>query len=195
MRKILVLLAHPKYEHSVVSQTLIRHIQDLENLTINDLYEAYPDFNIDVQREQELLFVQDVVVFQHPIYWYSAPPLLKQWQDLVLEYGWAYGPGGVYLRNKWLLNTVSSGGTAEAYSAKGRHGHTLREFLLPFEQTAKLCNMVYLPPFCVGGTHKIRPEELEAAAQQYRKLLLMLRDTPTLPEGFSALDEANHYFD
>ena len=193
MKKVLILLAHPKYEHSVVNQTLIDAVSGSENIEIRDLYELYPDFNIDVQIEQEVLFTAEIIIWHHPIYWYSAPPLLKQWIDLVLEFGWAYGPGGIYLKNKLLFNCVSSGGTETAYSKEGRHGHTLREFLLPFEQTAKLCNMRYLPPFHIGGTHKISNAEIQKGGDDFRRILDYLRVTEEIPEHLFHLDELNHF--
>ncbi|WP_373494519.1 NAD(P)H-dependent oxidoreductase [Aquiflexum sp.] len=193
MKKVLVLLAHPKYEHSIINQNLIKSITGLENIQVHDLYEIYPDFNINVQSEQELLFTSEIVVFHHPIYWYSAPPLLKQWIDLVLEFGWAYGPDGIYLKNKIVFNCVSSGGTDSAYSKQGKHGHTLREFLLPFEQTAKLCQMRYLPPFHIGGTHKKSSAELQKESQDYKNLLKYLRDTKDIPDHLYQLDELNHF--
>ncbi len=70
-------------------------------------------------------------MWHHPIYWYSCPPLLKQWIDLVLEVGWAYGKGGEQLRGKWILNAVSSGGSREVYQEEGRNRYTLRQFLAP----------------------------------------------------------------
>lgn len=176
MRKILVLFAHPKYEHSEVNQSLINSIQNLENVQIRDLYELYPDFNISVQKEQEALFEHEVIIWQHPFYWYSCPPLLKQWIDLVLEYGWAYGPGGVFLKNKYIFNAITSGGTEEVYSNEGRNRFSIEEFLRPFEQTAYLCNMRYLPHFQIGGTHKISKSELYTKAADYRNLILKLRD-------------------
>ena len=63
----------------------------MEGVRLHDLYEAYPDFLIDVEAEQALLLEHDVIVFQHPVYWYSSPAILKEWQDLVLEHGFAYG--------------------------------------------------------------------------------------------------------
>ncbi|MFN3760476.1 MAG: NAD(P)H-dependent oxidoreductase [Algoriphagus aquaeductus] len=176
MRKILVLFAHPKYEQSDVNHALLEPISHLENIEIRDLYELYPDFNIDIQKEQELLFQHEIIIWHHPIYWYSCPPLLKQWIDLVLEYGWAYGPGGVFLKNKYVMNVVTSGGSKDIYSPEGRNRYTIEEFLRPFEATAYLCLMRYLPPFHVGGTHRISPEELEGKAQVYRDLILTLRD-------------------
>ena len=85
MRRILVQLAHPVLERSRVNRRLLAAIRALDGVTINDLYEAYPTLAIDVEREQELLLTHDVIVFQHPFYWYSAPAIIKEWQDLVLE--------------------------------------------------------------------------------------------------------------
>ncbi len=183
MRKVLVLFAHPKFEHSEANRELLLAISDLENVEVRDLYELYPEFNISIQHEQESLFEADVIIWQHPFYWYSCPPLMKQWIDIVLEFGWAYGPGGIYLKNKHILNAVTSGGTAETYGPDGNNQFTLRDFLQPFEQTAKLCNMTYLPVFHIGGTHQISAEKLKTGAYKYRELLIQLRDAVRLDEA------------
>jgi len=182
MRNILVLMAHPKLEHSKVISGLMASINGLENVHITDLYECYPDFNIDVQHEQEMLFGADIIVWMHPLYWYSAPPLLQQWIDLVLEYNWAYGHKGIYLKGKYLFNAVSTGGSPEAYSAKGHHGYQLKEFLLPYKQTARLCNMNYLPPFQIAGTHNITSEKLNLQINDFKALIIHLRDSPNLSD-------------
>lgn len=176
MRRVLILFAHPKFEHSEVNQALIKSISNLENVEIRDLYELYPDFNISIQAEQEALFQAEVIIWHHPIYWYSSPPLLKQWIDLVLEFGWAYGPGGIYLKGKYILNTVTTGGSDQAYSSEGRNQYPIESYLLPFEQTAKLCLMNYLPPFHVAGTHKMVHQDLLTQAELYRDFVLKLRD-------------------
>ena len=108
--RVLILFAHPALEKSRVNRRLIAAVQDLENVTINDLYEQYPDFYIHVKREQELLLSHDVIVFQHPFYWYSCPALVKQWEDLVLQYGFAYGKEGTKLKGKWVLTAITTGG-------------------------------------------------------------------------------------
>lgn len=130
---------------------MVNEVQDMANVTIRDLYELYPDFNINVQTEQELLLLADLLVWMHPVYWYAAPPLLKQWIDLVLEFNWAYGPRGNYLRGKLVFSAISTGGTDAAYQADGKHGHKLIDFLLPFRQTANLCGMRYLLLSTLGG--------------------------------------------
>lgn len=180
MKNILVLMAHPKLEHSKVIANLLHAISGLDNVQITDLYERYPDFNIDVQHEQEALFGADIIIWMHPLYWYAAPPLLKQWMDLVLEYNWAYGHKGIYLKGKYLFNAISTGGSPDAYSEKGHHGYPLKEFLLPYKQTASLCNMIYLPPFHVAGTHNISVHNLQKEANDFKSLILHLRDKKDL---------------
>ena len=89
-------------------------MRTLENVTINDLYEEYPDFFVDVNREQQLLLSHDIIVFQHPFYWYSCPALVKQWEDLVLQHGFAYGAQGSKLIGKWVFTGINAGVPATA---------------------------------------------------------------------------------
>lgn len=172
--KILILFAHPRLENSLINSSLIKSIPESNSITLHDLYERYPDFNIDIEYEKKLLADHQVIIWQHPFYWYSAPALLKQWIDLVLEFGWAYGPGGNALEGKLVFNAITSGGQRTAYSKDGHNRFTVKELLAPFDQTARLCKMIYLPPFTVHGTHRITKEELDNSAILYRKLLLML---------------------
>ncbi len=177
MRRILVLFAHPVLERSRVNRRLVEAIRDLEGVTIRDLYEEYPTLSIDVKREQELLLAHDVVVFQHPFYWYSCPALLKEWQDLVLEHGWAYGKGGTHLRGKTTLNAVTTGGPEVAYAKGGYNRFTVRELLAPWDQTAYLCGMKYLAPFAVHAALKVTSDaDLAIARAAYRRLIEALRD-------------------
>lgn len=174
MAKVLVLFAHPALEKSRVHSSLLQHIGKLDGVHVHDLYEAYPDFDIDVQREQSLLLGHDIIVWQHPFYWYSSPALVKQWQDLVLEHNWAYGSEGKMLHSKWIFNSISCGGRMEAYHKEGRNRFTIPQLLAPFEQTARLCNMNYLPPFVIAGTHRLNQQDIELYATQYAQLLLAL---------------------
>lgn len=175
-RKILVLFAHPALEKSRVNRILIRDIQGLEDITFHDLYEAYPEFDIDVKVEQQLLVAHDVIVFHHPFFWYSTPSILKEWQDLVLEHGWAYGREGNALRGKLMFNALTSGGGEAAYQKDGYNRHTIQELLAPIAQTAALCGMDYLPPFAAHGTLAMREPEMRDHAADYRRILEALRD-------------------
>lgn len=177
LNHVLILFAHPALEKSRVNRHLIQAVRGLESVTVHDLYEAYPDFHINVRLEQDLLLTHEVIVFHHPFYWYSSPALLKEWQDLVLEHGFAYGHSGTALQGKKFLSTVTTGGGDRAYCQQGYNRFTIRELLLPFEQTAYLCGMDYLPPFVVHGTHAIRERhQIDRHAQDYRTAITALRD-------------------
>jgi glutathione-regulated potassium-efflux system ancillary protein KefG len=175
--RVLILFAHPAPHKSRVNRRLIESVRGLDNVTINDLYEEYPTFDINVSREQELLLTHDVIVFQHPFYWYSSPAILKEWEDLVLEYGFAYGTGGTKLQGKLFLTAITTGAPPEAYCRTGFNCFTIRQLLAPFEQTAKFCGMRYLPPFVVHSALGFRDEEeIHGQAQAYRHIIEGLRD-------------------
>jgi glutathione-regulated potassium-efflux system ancillary protein KefG len=169
--RVLLLFAHPRYEDSIINRSLVEAVRDLEGLTFHDLYEAYPDFDINIPREQELLLRHDVIIWHHPFYWYSCPPLLKQWIDLVLEYGWAYGRNGTALEDKIIFNCISAGGGHAVYQSSGRNRFTINEFIRPFEQTAMLCHMKYLPPFVVHQANAAGPDICQSFAISYKQLL------------------------
>ena len=170
--KVLILFAHPRFEKSANNAILVKDIPDIPEITFHDLYEKYPDFNISIEYEKRLLDDHQIIIWQHPFYWYSCPPLLKQWIDLVLEFGWAYGPGGSALKDKIVFNSITSGGQRSAYNSEGHNRFTVRNFLAPFDQTARLCKMIYLPPFAMHGTYRIAKEEMVNTARQYRDLLI-----------------------
>jgi glutathione-regulated potassium-efflux system ancillary protein KefG len=181
-RRVLILFAHPRFEKSRVNRALLGALPPSGDLTVHDLYELYPDYNIDVDAEKELLLTHDILVWHHPFYMYSAPAILKQWIDLVLEYGWAHGAGGDFLKDKTAFNAITTGGTREAYAGGGFNGYTIREFLYPFEQTARLCKMNYLPPFAVQGTYRLTDGELARHAADYAFLLRQLGAGAYSPE-------------
>lgn len=174
MAKVLILFAHPMLEKSLTQVEMIKGLEKLQGVYFHDLYQVYPDFDMDVEFEKTLLLNHDIIIWQHPFYWYGAPAIIKQWIDLVLEHGWAYGKEGNALRGKKIFNAISTGGPQMAYDTDGFNKYTIQQFLAPFERTAHLCKMHYLPPFVIHGTHKASAEEKRLYAEQYRKLLMQL---------------------
>ncbi len=137
-----------------------------------DLYAEYPDYRINIDKEQQRLCEHDVVMFLFPLYWYSTPALLKEWQDLVLEHGFAYGKEGTALAGKYFLCACSAGGAGSAYDVSGYNHHSLRDLLRPLEQTAALCHMRYIPPFALFGSRTAVEEgRREAHLQAFSSLL------------------------
>ncbi len=178
MENILLMLAHPRYEKSLSNKALIEAARQLPCVMVHDLYELYPDFNINVEHEHALLLQHGIIIWQYPLYMYSPPAILKQWMDLVLEHGWAHGAGGRNLENKLLLNAVTTGGSGDSYGPQGFNRYRLEVLLRPLEQTARLCRMVWLPVFTVQGTFLLGPEQLNRYGLLYRRALqrLSMRD-------------------
>lgn len=176
-RRVLVLFAHPAQHRSAVNRQLFDAARGLAGVTAVDLYADYPTLDIDIDREQARLRDHDVLIFQHPLYWYSTPAILKEWQDLVLEYGFAYGAGGTALHGKVFFNALSAGGPEGAYRAEGFNHYTLRELLQPLEQTAALCGMTYLPPFALYAAGRAPGEgRVDGHRADWVRVLSALRD-------------------
>lgn len=176
MKKILIIFAHPAIQKSKVHKRLTDSLKNLHGITVNNLYENYPDFYIDIIREQQLLIEHDIIVWQHPFYWYSSPAILKEWFDLVLQHGFAYGTNGSSLKGKQILSVISTGGNKEIYSKGGRNQYTINEFLVPFKQSANLCGMEYLPPYVIFGSHSLKNLDIDGYCSKYKSILTSLRD-------------------
>jgi glutathione-regulated potassium-efflux system ancillary protein KefG len=177
MNPILILQAHPRLGNSVVQTAMRQAVANMPGSHTRDLYALYPDFAIDTRAEQRALEAARIIVIQCPFYWYSTPAIVKEWLDLVLEHGWAYGPGGTALEGKYLINALSTAGSDHAYSTQGHNMASVRDFLLPFRQTAATCGMTWLEPFTLYQGRKLLPETLTERATAYRHHLEALRDS------------------
>ena len=131
-----------------------------------------------------------------PMFWYSTPSILKEWQDLVLEYGFAYGQGGTALEGKLFLCAITAGGLEEAYSPSGHNRFTPRELLLPLEQTADLCGMHYLPPFVLFDARTAGDDgRIEQHGEDWCRLLAAIRDDALDLDAASGLQRINEDLD
>ncbi|HVN34269.1 MAG TPA: NAD(P)H-dependent oxidoreductase [Casimicrobiaceae bacterium] len=146
---ICVVHAHPYPSRSRVNRALADALSTLSDVDLRTLYALYPDFDIDVAAEQKALARAELVVWMHPLYWYSVPSLLKHWMDKVLEFGWAYGDGAGALAGKSCLWVPTAGGSAAAFTPDGLHAHPFASFVPPIEQTARFCGMRWEPPHVV----------------------------------------------
>jgi glutathione-regulated potassium-efflux system ancillary protein KefF len=166
---IYLVFAHPYPSQSRANRALLDAVRTLPRVEVCSLYDRYPDFDIDVAAEQAALGRADLVVWMHPVYWYSVPCLLKQWFDKVLSYGWAYGDGCAALAGKDCLWVASTGGTQDTYSAPGIHRRPFADFTHPIEETAVFCGMNWQLPFILHGAPEIDEVELAARASELRQ--------------------------
>ncbi|TGA96608.1 general stress protein [Sporolactobacillus shoreae] len=164
--KILDIVVHPHLEQSVINKAWMNRLQQESDITIHDLYGTYPNGIIDVKKEQQLLLEHDRIVFQFPMYWYSSPSLLKEWLDVVLTHGWAYGSKGTKLRGKDFILAISIGGPGVHYQAGGSNQFTISELIKPFQATANLIGMRFLPVFKKLGVNQFSNKETQQSAEE-----------------------------
>ncbi len=162
--KTMVIVAHPNLSDSVKNQALLSELRKLPDTYIRDLYQEYPNWRINVEREHQLLLDHNLIIFQFPFYWCSCPPLLKKWFDDVLTFGWAFGPGGENMRGKEFMIATTTGGSESEYRAGGRNWFTISEYIRPIQSTIARCNGTFLPPFI---SYNSSAEALKEDAKRY----------------------------
>jgi glutathione-regulated potassium-efflux system ancillary protein KefF len=184
MPDIVVLVAHPQQEHSRANRALMHAAARAapERIEVRDLYALYPDYLVDVAAEQAVLADARLVVWQHPVHWYGMTPLMKLWLDEVFAFGWAYGPGGHRLRGKDLWLVLSTGGPETSYRSDGYNRYFFDAFLPPFEQTAALAGMRFLPPLLLHGAHRASDADIDAHAATSAERLARYPDWPEIAE-------------
>lgn len=199
--KTLVLTAHPNLSKSRINRAWFDALSEAADVTTRDLTAiGGSEMRFDIEAEQALLLAHDRIVYQFPFYWYSAPPVMKVWMDQVLNYGFAYGPGGDQLKGREFLILVSTGGPEHSYHAGGYNNFTMAEFLKPFQQTANLAGMSYLRPFVGHGMAVATQEQIDANVPhmlaylsdpeldpkvRQARLLKQLEDDPSLAAAVS----------
>jgi glutathione-regulated potassium-efflux system ancillary protein KefF len=175
----LVLAAHPNWRESRVNRRMLAAARETEGVHVRDLYGLYPDYDIDVGAEQAAAAAASLLVLLHPIQWYSMPALQKLWLDEVLTYGWAYGHAGTALQGKDLWLVATTGGPESSYHPQSYNRYFFDAFLPPYEQTAALCGLRFLPPLMLHGAHR---ESEETVAQHVAVFAERLRTYPQWPE-------------
>ncbi len=167
--RIVVLAAHPNWRESRVNRRLVECARAMQGpvtqqgagVAVRDLYSLYPDYDIDPAAEQRAVANASLIVLLHPVQWYSMPALLKLWLDDVLSYGWAYGPGGTALQGKDLWLVATTGGPEASYHPQSYNRYFFDAFLPPYEQTATLCGMRFLPPLLLHGARSASEESVK----------------------------------
>jgi putative NADPH-quinone reductase len=116
MKNILIISGHTDTLHdSVANKTILEQLETLlpGSRTVY-LDRLYPDFQIDVQAEQEKLLWADTIVLQFPVFWFSMPSILHRWMEQVFLHGFSHGSTGDKLRDKLLVVSYTTGAPAEA---------------------------------------------------------------------------------
>ncbi len=164
----LIISAHPDITGSTVHACWLGAVRQAKSAHVHEIGQSYPTGTIDVDSEQRLIEAHDRIILQFPIFWYSVPAVLKNWIDLVLSHGWAYGHDGNAFVGKELGLAYSTGTAAEAYRAGGRNHFSMSELTKPLELTAIFIKARFLPSFILHGANAgFSDEELEKSAKAY----------------------------
>ncbi len=169
--KIINMVFHPNLYGSRVNKTWKMQLEESGKITTSrDMYAEYPDFQIDIEKEQKLLLEHDRIVFQFPVYWWSVTPLMKKWLDDVLQYQFAYGSKGDKLKGKDMQIICSAGGQAKNYN--GFHMFaTVPELLKPLQLTANLTKMNYAQPFYMFNADACSDDEVRLFGDKWVELI------------------------
>ena len=174
--KTLVILVHPDMENSKINKSWKEELEKYpDKITIHELYKEYPDWNIDIKKEQELILKHDNIIFEFPLYWYSSPPILKKWLDDVLSFNWAYG-NEYRLKGKNIGFAVSVGGPKKEYSKTGSVRFSMDEILVPFEATVKYIKANLISHYILfDATESLNEKKLLESAEGYVKHMFNIK--------------------
>ena len=174
--KTLVILVHPDMENSRINKSWKEELEKYpDKITIHELYKKYPDWNIDIKKEQELILKHDNIIFEFPLYWYSSPPILKKWLDDVLSFNWAYG-NEYRLKGKNIGFAVSVGGSETEYSKTGSVKFSMNEILIPFEATVEYIKANLISHYILfDATESLSEEKLLESTKNYVKHIFSIK--------------------
>lgn len=149
---VLVVSGHPHLERSLANRTIIETVRrELPEAEIIDLGQMYPNYAFDVPLEQERVRNADIIVMQYPAYWYTAPALMKKWQEDVITFGFAHDAEGGLLGGRTLIVSVTSGAPESDYTIGARMNRPMEEFQYPVMQMAALCGINFGGMVYSGG--------------------------------------------
>ena len=149
--KNLIIFAHTFWKDSKVNRALLEELKDNKNVNIHNLSVIYPDGKINsVKSEVALLKEADNIIFQFPLFWFSMPSLLKEWQDFVLS-DILHGNDNKILENKTFKIITTAGGKKSFYDTLD---FKIEEILSPINISFKHLGLKIKEPFCIYEANK-----------------------------------------
>ncbi len=169
MNNVLIVSGHTDLNDSVANEIVLQRLKaKYPDAEFSILSELYPDFKIDVDKEQEKLRRADIIVWQFPMFWYSMPSIMHRWIEDVFVHGFSHGSTGHALKGKKLIASFTTGGPEDYYS-HDMLGYTIEELLMSqIRSIAGLCEMKVENFVFTGGVSysmRTNPEQLEGIKQ------------------------------
>ncbi|CAI2641104.1 NAD(P)H-dependent oxidoreductase [Apilactobacillus kunkeei] len=169
--KTLVLVSHPEYDNSMTEAFLKQCQSDIENVDWVVLDNIQTEFTFDKEQEQQRLTQYDRILFQFPMYWYSAPALMKKYEDDVFTKNFiAYEQEGK-LKGKEIGIITTLGDPIKDYQVGGREGFSISELLKPYQAIAQRGQMKFLKPFVISQFAYMTDAQKQKLLIDYRSYL------------------------
>lgn len=164
MKNILVVSGHTDLNNSVANKNILNRLKEIiPNIEYDILSDLYPNYVIDIAKEQEKLLNADIIILQYPVFWYSMPSLLERWMEEVFQHGFSHGSTGDKLKNKKIIVSLTTGAPKETYN-------NINDFLNPIKATCKLCQMEYVGSIVTYGvSYQIRNERSKEIIEKTNK--------------------------
>jgi NAD(P)H dehydrogenase (quinone) len=142
-------------------------------------------FSPDIEAEMQKVRDAEILVFQFPLWWGSAPAVLKGWFDRVLAMGFAWNADARFdkglLRGKRALIVTTVGDPESFYSVDGMHRASVEQHLYSLtHNTLAFCGLDVLESFIVHNTTAASKEDLETSVERYRTMLQSINQAPLL---------------
>lgn len=161
--KTLVIVAHPRIAASATQTFFKTAAKQENNVTWHELATPF-----DISHEQELLHAADRIILQFPMYWYSAPAILKQWLDEVWN---AELTSRRLVKGHELGIVVTVAHSAQSFMPGASQQFTIAELLRPYQALAYATGMKYLPPFPVYQFAQQSDEQRQLLFIRYQQYL------------------------
>ena len=170
MAKVLLILSHPFYDKSLANKAVVDKLKELiPKMEISHLEKLYPDYKIDIKKEQDKLKAADSIILEFPMFWYNAPSMMRKYFEDVLAHGFAYGGSGTALKGKKLIVSMTMGAPDEVYKDKMSAENVVGTGM---GALAKLCNLKYEGTFATPGVMyfiKDKPDVLKKKMDELSK--------------------------
>ncbi|WP_429970415.1 NAD(P)H-dependent oxidoreductase [Fructilactobacillus sp. Tb1] len=166
--KTLVIVSHPEYHDSGTQGFLKRATEGLENVTWHYLSESE---QLDITAEQKLLMQHDRIIFQFPMYWYSAPATLKKWEDDVLTRAFTFKNEKGMLAGKEFGIVTTLGYPEKDFQAGATEGFSISEILVPYRALAHRAGMKFMSPLVISQFEYMTPAEQTKLLIDYQQYL------------------------
>ncbi|XP_062868699.1 NAD(P)H dehydrogenase [quinone] 1 [Trichomycterus rosablanca] len=138
----------------------------------------------DIKEEQRKLTEADFIIFQFPLYWFSAPAIVKGWIDRVLTQGFAFSMQSLYdngvFKNKKAMLSFTTGGMESMYLTDGIHGD-INVALWPLQNgVLRFCGFQVLAPQIFWSPGFSPPNVRATMLEEWQKRLGGLLDEKPL---------------